>query len=86
MTSTQDKPLAAIQSRTVWCASSGAMTPPTPSTYTPGSIVNVGSTTGHGGQTKLSAYAMSKGALTIMTKNLAFGLMLGFIIGRNRMG
>jgi NAD(P)-dependent dehydrogenase (short-subunit alcohol dehydrogenase family) len=42
---------------------------------TPGSIVNVGSTTGHGGQTKLTAYAMSKGALTVMTKNLAFGLM-----------
>jgi NAD(P)-dependent dehydrogenase (short-subunit alcohol dehydrogenase family) len=41
----------------------------------PGSIVNVGSTTGHGGQSKLTAYAMSKGALTIMTKNLAFGLM-----------
>lgn len=40
-----------------------------------GSIVNVGSVTGHGGQTKLTAYAMSKGALTIMTKNLAFGLM-----------
>ncbi len=40
-----------------------------------GAIVNVGSTTGHGGQTKLTAYAMSKGALTIMTKNLAFGLM-----------
>jgi NAD(P)-dependent dehydrogenase (short-subunit alcohol dehydrogenase family) len=40
-----------------------------------GSIVNVGSTTGHGGQPKLTAYAMSKGALTIMTKNLAFALM-----------
>jgi NAD(P)-dependent dehydrogenase (short-subunit alcohol dehydrogenase family) len=40
-----------------------------------GSIVNVGSTSGHGGQSKLTAYAMSKGALTIMTKNLAFGLM-----------
>ena len=40
-----------------------------------GSIVNVGSTTGHGGQPKLTAYAMSKGALTIMTRNLAFGLM-----------
>lgn len=40
-----------------------------------GSIVNIGSTTGHGGQTKLTSYAMSKGALTIMTKNLAFGLM-----------
>lgn len=41
----------------------------------PGSIVNVGSTTGHGGQTKLTAYAMSKAALSVMTKNLAFGLM-----------
>jgi NAD(P)-dependent dehydrogenase (short-subunit alcohol dehydrogenase family) len=40
-----------------------------------GSIVNVGSTSGHGGQTKLTAYCMSKGAMTIMTKNLAFGLM-----------
>jgi NAD(P)-dependent dehydrogenase (short-subunit alcohol dehydrogenase family) len=40
-----------------------------------GSIVNVGSTTGHGGQTKLTAYAMSKAALAVMTKNLAFGLM-----------
>ncbi len=40
-----------------------------------GSIVNVGSVTGHGGQPKLTAYAMSKGALTIMTRNLAFGLM-----------
>lgn len=42
---------------------------------TGGSIVNVGSTSGHGGQPKLTAYAMSKGALTIMTKNLAFALM-----------
>jgi NAD(P)-dependent dehydrogenase (short-subunit alcohol dehydrogenase family) len=40
-----------------------------------GSIVNVGSTSGHGGQTKLSAYSISKGALSIITKNLAFGLM-----------
>jgi NAD(P)-dependent dehydrogenase (short-subunit alcohol dehydrogenase family) len=40
-----------------------------------GSIVNVGSTSGHGGQTKLSAYAISKGALAVMTRNLAFGLM-----------
>jgi NAD(P)-dependent dehydrogenase (short-subunit alcohol dehydrogenase family) len=39
------------------------------------SIVNVGSTSGHGGQTKLTAYSMSKGALSIMTKNLAYGLM-----------
>jgi NAD(P)-dependent dehydrogenase (short-subunit alcohol dehydrogenase family) len=41
----------------------------------PGSIVNVGSTSGHGGQSKLTAYSMSKGALSIMTTNLAFGLM-----------
>ncbi len=40
-----------------------------------GSIVNVGSTTGHGGQTNLTAYAMSKAALSAMTRNLAFGLM-----------
>ncbi len=40
-----------------------------------GSIVNVGSTSGYGGATKLTSYSMSKGALAIMTKNLAFGLM-----------
>jgi NAD(P)-dependent dehydrogenase (short-subunit alcohol dehydrogenase family) len=40
-----------------------------------GSIVNVGSTSGYGGQSKLTAYAISKGALAIMTRNLAFGLM-----------
>ncbi|MEO6571214.1 MAG: SDR family oxidoreductase [Ilumatobacteraceae bacterium] len=40
-----------------------------------GSIVNVGSVAGYGGHTKLTAYAMSKGALSVMTKNLAFGLM-----------
>ncbi len=40
-----------------------------------GSVVNVGSTSGHGGQTKLSAYCISKGALSVMTKNLAFALM-----------
>jgi NAD(P)-dependent dehydrogenase (short-subunit alcohol dehydrogenase family) len=44
-------------------------------TGTGGSIVNVGSTSGHGGQTKLSAYSISKGALSVMTRNLAFGLM-----------
>jgi NAD(P)-dependent dehydrogenase (short-subunit alcohol dehydrogenase family) len=44
-------------------------------THTKGSIVNVGSTSGYGGQTKLSAYSISKGALAIMTKNLAFALM-----------
>lgn len=42
---------------------------------TRGSIVTIGSTSGHGGQTKLTAYSMSKGALAIMTKNLAYGLM-----------
>jgi len=40
-----------------------------------GSIVNVGSTNAHGGQPKLTAYSMSKAAMTVMTKNLAFGLM-----------
>ncbi len=40
-----------------------------------GSIVNVGSTSGHGGQTKLAAYSISKGALSVMTKNLAYALM-----------
>ncbi len=40
-----------------------------------GSIVNVGSTAAHGGATKLTSYSMSKGALSIMTRNLAFGLM-----------
>ncbi len=42
---------------------------------TGGSIVNVGSTSGHGGQSKISAYSISKGALSTMTKNLAFALM-----------
>jgi NAD(P)-dependent dehydrogenase (short-subunit alcohol dehydrogenase family) len=42
---------------------------------TGGSIVNIGSTSGHGGQSKLTAYSMSKAALSVMTKNLAFGLM-----------
>lgn len=40
-----------------------------------GSIVNVGSVSGHGGQPRLTAYAASKGALAVLTKNLAFGLM-----------
>ncbi|MDH3294585.1 MAG: SDR family oxidoreductase [Acidimicrobiia bacterium] len=40
-----------------------------------GSIVNVGSTSGYGGQSKLSAYAVSKGGLAVMTRNLAFALM-----------
>ena len=44
-------------------------------TGTAGSIVNVGSTSGHGGQPRLAAYSMSKGALAVMTKNLAYALM-----------
>jgi NAD(P)-dependent dehydrogenase (short-subunit alcohol dehydrogenase family) len=40
-----------------------------------GSIVNVGSTSAHGGQPRLASYAMSKAALSVMTKNLAFALM-----------
>lgn len=40
-----------------------------------GSIVNVGSVAGHGGAPKLTAYAMSKAALSVMTRNLAFGLL-----------
>jgi NAD(P)-dependent dehydrogenase (short-subunit alcohol dehydrogenase family) len=40
-----------------------------------GSIVNIGSTSGHGGQGKLTAYSASKGALSILTKNLAYALM-----------
>lgn len=41
----------------------------------PGSIVNVGSVAGHGGPPKLTAYSMSKAALSAMTTNLAFALM-----------
>jgi NAD(P)-dependent dehydrogenase (short-subunit alcohol dehydrogenase family) len=40
-----------------------------------GSIVNVGSVAGHGGAPKLTAYSMSKAALSVMTSNLAYGLM-----------
>src|SRR5262245_42802231 len=40
-----------------------------------GSIVNVGSTAGYGGMSKIAAYSMSKGALSVMTRNLAHGLM-----------
>jgi len=42
---------------------------------TGGSIVNVGSVSGYGGHSKLSAYAISKGALSTMTRNLAFALL-----------
>lgn len=40
-----------------------------------GSIVNVGSVAGHGGQPKITAYSMTKAAVTAMTTNLAYGLM-----------
>ena len=40
-----------------------------------GSIVNIGSTAGHGGQPFIHVYCVSKGALAIMTKNAAFSLM-----------
>jgi len=42
---------------------------------TGGSIVNIGSTAGFGGPPKLASYAVSKGALNVMTKHLAFALM-----------
>ncbi len=42
---------------------------------TGGSIVNVGSVAGYGGASKLTAYSMSKAALAVMTRNLAFALM-----------
>jgi NAD(P)-dependent dehydrogenase (short-subunit alcohol dehydrogenase family) len=40
-----------------------------------GSVVNIGSTSGHGGQPFILSYCISKGALETMTKNLAFSLM-----------
>jgi NAD(P)-dependent dehydrogenase (short-subunit alcohol dehydrogenase family) len=40
-----------------------------------GAIVNILSMSGHGGQPFLAAYAPSKGALAILTKNTAFALM-----------
>lgn len=40
----------------------------------PGSIVNVITMSSHGGQPFLTAYAASKGALAILTKNTAHGL------------
>ena len=41
----------------------------------PGSMITIGSTTGHGGQPTLLPYAISKGALATMTRNLAYSLM-----------
>jgi NAD(P)-dependent dehydrogenase (short-subunit alcohol dehydrogenase family) len=40
-----------------------------------GSIVNIGSTSGYGGQPILHAYSVSKGALMAETKNAAYSLM-----------
>jgi NAD(P)-dependent dehydrogenase (short-subunit alcohol dehydrogenase family) len=40
-----------------------------------GSIVNIGSTSGYGGQPFLHAYCVSKGALMAETKNAAYSLM-----------
>jgi NAD(P)-dependent dehydrogenase (short-subunit alcohol dehydrogenase family) len=40
-----------------------------------GSIVSIGSTSGHGGQPFILSYCVSKGALETMTRNLAYSLM-----------
>lgn len=40
-----------------------------------GSVVNIGSVSGHGGQPFILAYCVSKGALATFTKNAAFSLM-----------
>ncbi len=40
-----------------------------------GSVVSIGSTSGHGGQPFIPSYCISKGALETMTRNLAYSLM-----------
>jgi NAD(P)-dependent dehydrogenase (short-subunit alcohol dehydrogenase family) len=40
-----------------------------------GSVVSIGSVSGHGGQPFITSYCVSKGALQTMTKHLAFALM-----------
>jgi NAD(P)-dependent dehydrogenase (short-subunit alcohol dehydrogenase family) len=40
-----------------------------------GSAVNIGSVSGHGGQPFITSYCVSKGALSTMTKHVAFALM-----------
>jgi NAD(P)-dependent dehydrogenase (short-subunit alcohol dehydrogenase family) len=40
-----------------------------------GSIVNIGSVSGHGGQPFILPYCVSKGALAVMTRSAAFSLM-----------
>ena len=44
-------------------------------TQRPASIVNVGSVAGYGGPEFITAYSVSKGALTTLTKSLAYQLM-----------
>lgn len=41
----------------------------------PGSVVNIGSVTGYGGDVNLTHYAISKGALHTLTRNCAYSLM-----------
>jgi NAD(P)-dependent dehydrogenase (short-subunit alcohol dehydrogenase family) len=41
----------------------------------PGTVVNIISMSGHGGQSFITAYCASKGALITLTKNVAFSLM-----------
>ena len=40
-----------------------------------GTVINIISMSGHGGQSFISAYSISKGALITLTKNLAFSVM-----------
>jgi NAD(P)-dependent dehydrogenase (short-subunit alcohol dehydrogenase family) len=40
-----------------------------------GTVVNIQSISGHGGQSFITAYCASKGALSILTRNAAFSLM-----------
>ncbi|MEZ2408258.1 NAD(P)-dependent dehydrogenase (short-subunit alcohol dehydrogenase family) [Bosea sp. OAE752] len=40
-----------------------------------GAVVNIQSMSAHGGQPFLSAYSVSKGALGVLTKNVAYGLI-----------
>ena len=40
-----------------------------------GAVVNIQSMSAHGGQPFLSAYSVSKGALAVLTKNAAYGLI-----------
>ena len=42
---------------------------------TTGSVVNIGSVSGHGGQPFILSYCVSKGALATMTKNVSYALM-----------